>query len=473
MKLSHLLIEIGEGKFVFPQLLLKLQGLLLVEVLLRLLNEGEHVAHAQDAAGHAVGVEDLDLVQLFAHAHKLDGFAGDRLDGQCRAPSGVAVQLGEHHAVDVQGVVKGLGRVYRVLADHGVHHQQDLSGLHRRLDAPELIHQLLVHVEPSGGVQEHQVVAVLLSVGDGRLGDLHRVGLAHLEHGDVQLFAHHLQLLNSGGAVDIAGGQQGALALLALHEARQLGAVGGLARALKAHHHHHGGGLGGDGQLGALAAHQAGELLVDDLNDLLGGGEGLQHVGAHRLLGDLGNELLDHLIAHVGLQQSQADLPHGLLHIGLGQPPFAAQLFKGGGELFGQSFKCHGSLLLHLLGQVQDLAGLGLQLRVVIPGAAGQNGLGGALHLLKLLLHGVEALDEAGLVLQVGEDGLRPDDHVPDALAGDAVVLGDLGQGQVLIIVEVVELLLPGSENVPVKIIQKGHPVCLAFHVLRPPLGFM
>ena len=473
MKLSHLLIEIGEGKLVFPQLLLELQGLLLVEVLLRLLNEGEHVAHAQDAAGHAVGVEHLDLIQLFAHAHKFDGLAGDCADGQGRAPSGVAVQLGEHHAVDVQGVVKGLGRVHRVLTDHGVHHQQDLGGLHRRLDASELLHQLLVHVEPSGGVQEHQVVAVLLGVGDSRLGDVHRVGLSHLEHGDVQLLAHHLQLLDGGGAVDVAGTQQGALALLALHETRQLGAVGGLARALKAHHHHHGGGLGGDGQLGAGAPHQIGELLIDDLDDLLGGREGLQYVGTHRLLGDLGNELLDHLIADVGLQQSQADLPHGLLHVGLRQTPLAAQLFEGGGELFGQSFKCHGSLLLHPLGQVQDLAGLGLQLRVVVPGAALQDGLGRSLHLLELFAHGVEPLDEAGLVLQVGEDGLRPDDHVPDPLAGDAVVLGDLGQRQVLIIVEVVELLLPGGEDVPIKIIQKGHPVCLAFHVLRPPFGFM
>ena len=59
-------------------------------------------------------------------------------------------------------------------------------------------------------------------------------------------------------------------------------------------------------------------------------------------VGDLGNELLDHLIAYVGLQQGQADLPHGLLHVGLGQPPLAAQPLKGGGELFSQSFKCHG-----------------------------------------------------------------------------------------------------------------------------------
>ena len=33
--------------------------------------------------------------------------------------------------LDVQLVVEGLGHVHRVLAGHGVHHQQDLLGLHR------------------------------------------------------------------------------------------------------------------------------------------------------------------------------------------------------------------------------------------------------------------------------------------------------------------------------------------------------
>ena len=237
---------------------------------------------------------------------------------------------------------QGLGRVHCVLADHGVHHQQDLRGLHGGLDALELVHQLLVHMEPAGGVQEHHVVAVLPGVLDGGSGDVHRVGLTHLEHRDVQLSAHHLQLLDGGGAVDIAGGQQGPLAVLTLHQAGQLGAVGGLARTLKAHQHHHRGGLGGDLQLGAGAAHQGGKLLVDDLDDRLGGGEGLQHVGAHGPLGHLSDELLDHLIADVRLQQGQADLPHSLLDVGLGETALAPQLFECGGELFRKSFKRHG-----------------------------------------------------------------------------------------------------------------------------------
>ena len=92
-------------------------------------------------------------------------------------------------------------------------------------------------------------------------------------------------------------------------------------------------------------AHQGGKLLVDDLDDRLGGGEGLQHVGAHGPLGHLSDELLDHLVADVRLQQGQADLPHSLLDVGLGETALAPQLFECGGELFRKSFKCHGLLL--------------------------------------------------------------------------------------------------------------------------------
>ena len=87
----------------------------------------------------------------------------------------------------------------------------------------------------------------------------------------------------------------------------------------------------------------------------------------------------------------------------------------------------------------------------------------------------MEAADDARLVLQLGEDGLGADDHIPDALAGDAVVLRDLGQGEILIVVEVVELLLAVGEHVAVEIIEQGHAVCLVFHRCRllPCAGFL
>ena len=160
------------------------------------------------------------------------------------------------------------------------------------------------------------------------------MGLAHLEHGDVQLRAHGLQLLDGGGTVDVAGGQQRALALLA-HVGGKLCAVGGLARALQTHQHHHAGGLGADVELLVLSAHQVAELLIDDLDDHLGRVQSLQHVGADGLLGDGLGELLDHLEADVGLQQGHAHLAHCLADVTLGQTALAAQLLERLIEFFG------------------------------------------------------------------------------------------------------------------------------------------
>ena len=196
-------------------------------------------------------------------------------------------------------------------------------------------------MEPAGGIQEHRVVPAVFGVGEGLLGDIHRVGLSHLKDGDAQLSAHYLQLLDGGGTVHVTGHQQGALVHPVFQIPGQLGAVGGLTRALEAHQHDDGGAGGGEGDLGVGPAHQGGKLLIDNLDNLLGGGQALQHVGTHRPLGDGGDELLDHLEADIGLQEGQAHLPHSLPHVGLGEPALAPQALKGGAQFFGQSFKGH------------------------------------------------------------------------------------------------------------------------------------
>ena len=86
--------------------------------------------------------------------------------------------------------------------------------------------------------------------------------------------------------------------------------------------------MGGHGDLGVGPAHEGGELLIDDFDDLLGGGQALQHVGSHRPLSNGGDEILDNLVADIRLQQGQADLPHGLLHVGLGNSSLAPQAFE-------------------------------------------------------------------------------------------------------------------------------------------------
>ena len=182
-------------------------------------------------------------------------------------------------------------------------------------------------MQASGGVEEDQVIAVLFCVLDGGLGDIDRVRGAHLEDGDIELRAHGLQLLDSGGTVDITGGEQRALALLA-HIGGELCTVGGLARALQADQHHDARRLGADVELAVFAAHEGAQLVVDDLDDHLRRVQGLQHVRADGLGGDGLGKVAHDLIAHVRLKQSHAHLAHCLLDVVLGQPALAAQLLE-------------------------------------------------------------------------------------------------------------------------------------------------
>ena len=65
--------------FPFSILAWSLAGLLLVELLHRLVHQADDVAHAQDALGHALGAELFQRVELLADAQELHRLAGDHL----------------------------------------------------------------------------------------------------------------------------------------------------------------------------------------------------------------------------------------------------------------------------------------------------------------------------------------------------------------------------------------------------------
>ena len=79
-----------------------------------------------------------------------------------------------------------------------------------------------------------------------------------------------------------------------------------------------------------------GELLVDDLDDLLAGVERAEDVGAEAALLDRRRELLDDLEVDVGLEQREADLAHGLVDVVLGQRAAGADVGEGRLELLGE-----------------------------------------------------------------------------------------------------------------------------------------
>ena len=76
--------------------------------------------------------------------------------------------------------------------------------------------------------------------------------------------------------------------------------MGGLAVALQAAHHQHGLALVFQAQvLRLIATHEVGQFLVDNLDDLLGGGQALHDLLAHGTLGDLGAEVFRHLVIEI------------------------------------------------------------------------------------------------------------------------------------------------------------------------------
>ena len=121
-------------------------------------------------------------------------------------------------AVDAERLVEGARGVDRILTGHGVDHEENLVRMDGGLDGLELVHELLVDMQAARSVEKHHVVAVILRVADGLLGDMDGIALPHLKDGDVELTADDLQLRDGGGTVHVAGHQQGSAALLAPEE---------------------------------------------------------------------------------------------------------------------------------------------------------------------------------------------------------------------------------------------------------------
>src|SRR5262249_6316779 len=134
-------------------------GFLLGNVLLRALDEADDVAQAEDAAGHALGLEEVEVVDLLADAGEEDGAAGDGLEGDGGAAARVAVELREDDAGELKLLVEDLGRVDGVLTGHRVDDEDGVGGADGGGDLGDLLHHLGVDVEAAGGVEEDEVGA--------------------------------------------------------------------------------------------------------------------------------------------------------------------------------------------------------------------------------------------------------------------------------------------------------------------------
>ena len=245
--------------------------------------------------------------------------------------------------------LKALAELTGVLAGHGVGDEEDLGGGEELFELGHLVHEGLVDAEAAGGVDDEDVAAVVGGFALGFLGEAEDevgVGGVVLEIAGVELgfdgFGDDFELLAGGGAVDVDRDQHGAVAAL-LEPLGEFAGGGGFAGALQAGHQDDGGRLRGEFEAGRVRAEGRDELVADDLDDLLGGGEGGGDLGAQGLGADLFDEVAGDVQVDVGFEQGDADLAQGFVDVLVGEGALAAEGLEGALEFFGESFK-HGYL---------------------------------------------------------------------------------------------------------------------------------
>ena len=169
----------------------------------------------------------------------------------------------------------------------------------------------------------------LRAASSARLGDIDRILIrrARIKLGP-DLGRDRLQLLDGGRPVDVAAHDHHRLALLLLQPARELGDTGRLARALQARHQDDGRRLRRQVELLVGLPHQLDQLVVDDLDHDLTGGQTPGHRLAERLFTHIVDELTHHGEGDVGLEEGHAHLAHRLLDVVLGQTALTAQIVQ-------------------------------------------------------------------------------------------------------------------------------------------------
>ena len=188
-----------------------------------------------------------------------------------------------------------------------------------------LVHQLLVHGQAAGGIDNHHAVALGFRFPDGILGDLDRILLAVLGvHRHADALAQHFQLLDGGGPERVARREEHLHAALGLDMQGQLAGERRLTGTVQTRDQHDAG-IPFHVDILRLRAHEVRELVVHDLDHHLLRLHRRQYVRADGLVLHAVAEVLRHLVAHVRVQQRLADVLDGLRHIDLGDLPFTLQ----------------------------------------------------------------------------------------------------------------------------------------------------
>ena len=136
-----------------------LAGLVMVDIHGGAFDEAHHVAHAENAAGDARGVEVFKAFELFAGAHELDGLAGDGAHGEGGTAAAIAIDAGQHDAGNADLLVEGAGEIDGVLSGQRIGDKQCFIGLADIAHGGRFGEQFFIDVKAAGGIEHHHVVS--------------------------------------------------------------------------------------------------------------------------------------------------------------------------------------------------------------------------------------------------------------------------------------------------------------------------
>jgi len=126
-------------------------GLVGVEDLLGLLDQGQYVAHAKDSGWPSRSGWKTSKSSSFSplDANRIGTPVTSRTDSAA-PPRASTVELGQHHTGESDALAEGVGRGHRVLADHGVEDEDHFVWVDGRADRGGLAHQFLIDAEAAG-----------------------------------------------------------------------------------------------------------------------------------------------------------------------------------------------------------------------------------------------------------------------------------------------------------------------------------
>ena len=175
LDLLYLNKEVIEAKLIFGNFFIELTRFFFIKLLLGTLHQRDHISHSQNTIGHPIRIENIKGFHLFTGTDKLDRFLNHFPNGKGGSPSGVTIQLGQHHAIKVQTIVKSFGSIDCILPCHCIHHKKSFLRCYGIVNGFDFRHKRFIYSQTTGGINQYDIAVLHFSLRQSFQSNLYRV----------------------------------------------------------------------------------------------------------------------------------------------------------------------------------------------------------------------------------------------------------------------------------------------------------